>query len=214
MMLQPTTEVFVEPAEWLGNCHPLVELLGSARGLMPLAALSGTLRAGPVNNPGALRHLLRRYHTEILLPVELPAIRRAFQHATRNQLRELLRFDGQLAEEPALGEFAKASQRLGQSQLRKMRPLRDVRLVQRYLAAADRGEAHGWHTLVYGVTMAVFFLPLHPGLLGYARQTTRGFINAAAWSLRLSERDCSGCFEGATASLGAEVAALVTGLSR
>lgn len=212
-MLQPTQDVFVEPAEWLGNCHPLVELLGCARNLMPLASLSGALRAGPVGSRTALRHLLRRYHTEILLPVELPAIRRAFQHATRNQLRELLRFDAQLAEEPALGEFAEASRRLGHLQLRRMRPLRDVRLVQRYLAAADRGEAHAWHTLVYGVTMAVFSLPLHPGLLGYARQTTRGFINAAAWPLRLSESDCCCCFEDATASLGAEVAARVTAAS-
>ncbi len=60
---------------------------------------------------------------------------------------------------------------------------------KRYLAAVESGEAHGWHTLVYGLTLAVYSLPLRQGLLGYAQQTTRGFIQAAARSLELSETD-------------------------
>ena len=43
------------------------------------------------------------------------------------------------------------------------RPLRDQRLVQRYLTAVEQGEAQGWHTLVYGLTLAVYSLPLRQG---------------------------------------------------
>ena len=41
--------------------------------------------------------------------------------------------------------------------------------------AVERGEAHGWHTLVDGVTLAIYSLPLRQGLLGYAQQTTVRF---------------------------------------
>ena len=58
--------------------------------------------------------------------------------------------------------------------------MRDQRVVQRYLQAVEGGQANGWHTLVYGLTLAVYSLPLRQGLLGYAHQTTRGFIYSAA----------------------------------
>jgi urease accessory protein UreF len=89
-----------------------------------------------------------------------------------------------------LQDFLAASRRVGQAQLRKLRPLRDERIVQRYLHAVETDQAHGWHTLVYGLTLALYSLPLRQGLVGYARQVTRGFIHSAARSLRLSEKEC------------------------
>jgi urease accessory protein UreF len=83
-----------------------------------------------------------------------------------------------------------ASCRVGQRQLSKLRPMRDQRLVQRYLAAIEDGRARGWHTLVYGVSLAMFSLPLRQGLQHYAEQTARGFIDSSARSLRLAEADC------------------------
>ena len=58
---------------------------------------------------------------------------------------------------------------------RSYEPLRDERVVQRYLAAVESGEAHGWHTLVYGLTLVVYSLPLRQGLLGYAHQNHARF---------------------------------------
>ena len=188
-------ELAQDPAEWLGDVHPLVEQLGSADGLASLHALANSLRARPVASLSALRDFLLAYRERVLLPHELPAIQTAFGHASRNEVRELIAFDQQLAREPALQDFAGASQRVGRGQLQKLRPLRDERMVQRYLAAVESREAHGWHTLVFGLTLVVYSLPLRPGLLGYAHQTTRGFIQAAVRGLDLSEVDCRELFD-------------------
>jgi urease accessory protein UreF len=67
--------------------------------------------------------------------------------------------------------------------------------VQRYLSAVESGQAHGWHTLVYGMTLVLYSLPLRQGLLGYAHQTTRGFIHAAARGLQLKEAECRDLFD-------------------
>lgn len=205
----PSGTAFVEPQHWLGDCHPLVEQLGSAGGLVAPDAAAATLQLGPVRDRVALREFLRAYHAELLLPVELPAIRRAWGHATGNEFRELARFDCALRDEARLQPFATASQAAGQRQLRRFRPLRDVRLVQRYLAAMEREEVQAWHTLVYGVTMWLFSLPLHQGLLGYARQVTRGFIRAAAEDVGISAREGKALFEELAGPLAAAVPAVV-----
>jgi urease accessory protein UreF len=78
-------------------------------------------------------------------------------------------------------------------------------VVQRYLRAVELGDAHGWHTLVYGLTLAIYSLPLRQGLLGYAHQTTRGFIYAAARTLQLSEHQCRELFDDVCRELPAAV---------
>jgi len=188
-------ELGQDAAEWLGDAHPLVEQLGSADGLVSLHALADSLAARPITNFTALRDFLRSYQERILLPHELPAICEAHRHAASNHIRELVALDQQLSNEPALRDFAAASRRIGRAQLQRLRPLRDERIVQRYLQAAEEGTAHGWHTLVYGLTLAVYSLPVRQGLLGYAQQTTRGFIHAAARSLNTTEVECRELFE-------------------
>jgi hypothetical protein len=84
---------------------------------------------------------------------------------------------------------------VGRAQLQRLRPLRDQRIVQRYLHAVDYGLASGWHTLVYGLTLAVYSLPLRQGLLGYAHQATRGYIYMAAEKFDISEHDCREIFD-------------------
>ena len=205
----PQPQLTQDAAEWLGDAHPLVEQLGSADGLVALHALADSLAAKPVTSLPALRTFMQRYHERVLLPHELPSIQAAFQHASRSETRELVMFDHQLSREPALRGFAHASQRVGRAQLQRLRPLRDERTVQRYLHAVENGAAHGWHTLVYGVTLAVYSLPLRPGLLSYAHQTTRGFIHAAARSLRTTEADCRALFEELCEPLPAVVEPLV-----
>ena len=194
-----------DAAEWLGDWHPLAEQLGSTEGLVTLTSVSASLRLAPVHNQPSLRRFVSDYQSRILLPFELTAIQRAHSHATRHEVRELIAFDRSLAGEQLLQAFASASRRVGQSQLRKLRPLRDQRVVQRYLDAVDGGQASGWHTLVYGLTLAVYSLPLRQGLLGYAHQTTRGFIYSAARMLNLSERQCRTLFETLCADLPAAI---------
>lgn len=208
-MMQQFQPVVGEPAEWLGDLHPLVEQLGSTHGLAALSEVSASLRLAPVRDLGSLRCFLKDYHREILLPLEWPAIRRAFEHACRHEVRELVEFDRQYGKEVVLKSFAEASRRVGQCELQKLRPLRDDRLVQRYLEAVSRAEANAWHTLVYGLTLAVYSLPLRQGLLGYGFQTTRGFIYAASPSLRLSENDCRALLQELCAHFAGELELLL-----
>jgi urease accessory protein UreF len=209
-MVKQTQLALSDPAEWLGDWHPLAEQLGSTDGLITLGSLSATLRLAPVDSVPLLRDFLRNYQSQILLPFELPAIHSAHGHAARYEVRELVAFDKNLAVQPFLSEFASASRRVGQSQLRKLRPLRDQRVVQRYLQAVESGEAHGWHTLVYGMTMAVYSLPVRQGLIGYAHQTTRSFIYSAAQMLRLSERQCRALFDSLCAGTPKAIEGLIT----
>ena len=208
-MVNRTQLVLKDATEWLGDWHPLAEQLGSADGLVTLGSVSAHLKLVPVHNLPTLRSFLRNYHARILLPFELPAIQAAHGHVTQRGVRELIVLDQELAAEPILKSFAEASRRVGQCQLQKLRPLRDERVVQRYLQAVESGQAHGWHTLVYGLTLAVYSLPLRQGLLGYAHQTTRGFIYSAARMLHLSEHQCRELFDEHCAALPQAVEELI-----
>jgi urease accessory protein UreF len=208
-MWKQLQSVASEPAEWLGDCHPLVEQLGSTSGLAALSEVSACLRTSPVQDLPSLRRFLQDYQNRVLLEVELPAIQRAFDHVCRYEVRELVGLDRDMAGDPALTPFAEASRRVGQFELRKLRPLRDERVVRRYLEAVDQGHANAWHTLVYGLTLALYSLPLRQGLLGYGFQTTRGFIYSAAKSLQLSEKRCHLLLQELCVDLPAPVEALL-----
>lgn len=209
MMPWAKPELAQDAAEWLGDAHPLIAQLGSADGLVSMHALAGSLAAHPVQDMASLGGFLRRYHELILFPHELPAIREAFDHASRGHARELLALDKKLSDEPALREFSAASRRVGLAQLQKLRPLRDERVVQRHLAASENGQSHAWHTVVYGLTLAVYSLPVRQGLLGYAQQTTRGFIHAAARPLQATEKECRALFTELCEPFAGKIEALV-----
>jgi hypothetical protein len=59
----------------------------------------------------------------------------------------------------------------------------------------DEGRAHAWHTLVYGLTLSVYSLPLRQGLISYAAQTTRGFMQIGVAGLGYRESDCRNLFD-------------------
>ncbi len=209
-MLHKTQIKAAEAVELPGDLHPLVEQPGPAEGLAILAGASGLLPAKPISDAADLRRFLQNYRARILEPVELPAIQRAFTHASRNEVRELIALDGQLAGEPLWRDFAPASRRIGRERLGRLRPLRDQRWLQRYLAAVGRGEAQGWHTLVHGLTLAVYSLPLRQGLLGYAHQNTLGFIRSAALSMALSEAHSRELFEELCVTLPAAIESILS----
>jgi urease accessory protein UreF len=209
-MFSDTQLALTDAAEWLGDWHPLAEQLGSSDGLVELGSVSSLLQVGPVHDRRSLRAFLLNYQQRILLPAELPAIQAAHGHAARHEVRELIALDQRLAQEDLLKTFAEPSRRVGQAQLQKLRPLRDQRVVQRYLQAVEIGDAHGWHTLVYGLTLAIYSLPLRQGLLGYAHQTTRGFIYAAARMLQMSEHQCRELFDDVCRELPAGVGTVLS----
>lgn len=206
MLHQTQKALTTAVAELLGDLRPLLEQVGAPANPGDVSSL---IPARPVQDLRELRTFLWTYHAKILQPLELPAIQRAFTHASRNEARELIALDHELSGEPVLKNFASPSRLVGRSQLERLRPLRDERMVQRYLAAVERDEAHGWHTLVYGVTLAVYSLPLRQGLLGYAAQTTRGFIQAAAPALSLALADCDALHEELCARLSEGVESLL-----
>jgi hypothetical protein len=132
------------------------------------------------NSFPAGRSFLQIYLARLLLPAELPAIAEACGHAMRGELRELIAQDQRLNEQIGLTPFAAPSRRTGRLQLARLSPLRDDRIVQRYLAAVKSGKAHGWHTIVYGLTLALYSLPLRQGLLHYAQETLTTLAKNAA----------------------------------
>jgi urease accessory protein UreF len=162
----------------LGEFSALLQLLG-VRGTLPDCAPLLAPSSEHLTLP-ALQIFLDTYFTQILLPLELPAIAGACGHVRRGETRELIALDQQLAGEARLAPFALASRKIGARQLHRLKPLRDERTVQRYLGAVESGRAGGWHTLVYGLTLAVYSFPLRQGLLHYARETLSGLARAAA----------------------------------
>jgi urease accessory protein UreF len=149
----------------------------------------------------SLRSFLEVYQRDVLLRFEFPAVLRAHKRARQNEARELIALDGEMASRELPPDFAAASRRVGQGHLQRLRPLRDDRVVQRYLKAVDAGEASGWHTIVYGVTLAVYSIPVRQGLILYARQTLEGFVRAAARSLHLSSADCADLINALSANV-------------
>ena len=185
-MLPPAPELNLSPSLGLeGDPESLATALGAAAGLPALGRSLAFHHPHTPTHPRALRGFLLDYRQELLIPLELPAIQRAFNHAWRYEVRELLAFDRHLPAHRFPRQFAFASQVTGRRYLRRLRPLRDVRLIRRYLHAIQRGQAFGWHTLVYGAVLTVYSLPLRQGLLGYARQTLGGFIDTASRHLYL-----------------------------
>ena len=176
--------------EFFGDVAPLVAQIGSSEGLAALSGTAASRSFQEVSDFPSLRRFLWDYRSRLLVPIELPVIRQAHAHAGRYEAMELIRLDQRLAAESGLREFAVASRRVGKRQLKRLRPLRDHRVVQRYLHAVEAGEAHAWHTIVYGLILSLYSLPLRQGLLSYAQQTTRSFVFAAAPRLRLTDQVC------------------------
>ena len=193
------------PGELLGDAHPLLEQLGSPDDLSLAASMPDAIGFRRVTDLTSLRNFLSLYREQVLSRVELPSIVSAYHHAARGEARELIALDVRLRSQPEIKQFAVASCRVGQRQLSRLRPMRDQRLVKRYLAAIEAGDALGWHTLVYGVSLAMFSLPLRQGLQNYVEQTLRGFIQSSAKSLRLRETDCAALLLDQSAHIPAEI---------
>jgi urease accessory protein UreF len=192
-----------------GDVRRLAEQLGPVEDLAMLGPGFARSHAGRIHDLPSLQGFLRSYVEDTLVRLELPTIRRAHGHAQGYEARELIHLDRVLDVRGLPAGLAEASRRVGWSQLRRLRPLRDQRLVQRYLHAVETGEAHGWHTVVYGVALSLYSLPLGQGLAGYGIQTIRGFVYGAAGRLALTQGECARLEEDAGTGLNNAVRALL-----
>lgn len=200
-MLDPNVRTAETGMELLGELHRFAEQVGSPRELIALGTASLSLGAVRGKSPAAFEQFLETYCSQVLVPLELPAIHQAYGHASRYEVRELIASDLKLGQEPKLRSFAAVSHCLGTAQLQKLRPLRDQRLVRRYWEAVENGEAHGWHTIVYGLILAVFSLPLRQGLLNYGEQVIRGFIDSGGCTFHISSEQSGALYSRLCAPL-------------
>src|SRR5438445_1199177 len=159
-MQQPEIKPYESASALLGDLHPLLDQLGSAEGLISLAEAAGLLRLPYVRYLETLVAFLHAYKRELLLAVEVPCIQKAYDHACGNQTREFIALDRSVGKLAVAPEFASASRRVGRWQLRRLRPLRYERVAQRYLRAVEETRANGWHTLVFGLTLALYSVPI------------------------------------------------------
>jgi urease accessory protein UreF len=211
MSLNQSSPAARDLEESLSEFHLLAEQLGSADSLLSLGSVAASLAVEPVRDLPSLDRFLASYRTEVLGKIELPGIQAAYLHASRGEARELIALDQKMSREISLGVFVAASQRVGRHQLKRLRPLRDVRLVQRYLAAVQSGQAEAWHTLVYGVILATYSFPLRQGMINYAERTLESFAHSAARQNNFSETDIRRILEGHLADLPQLTAALLAG---
>ena len=189
-----------EAENLLGDFCALLRQVGVG-GISPACHSALAPPSQRITGLAALQSFLDTYLTQILLPLELPAIAEACGRVRRGQARELIALDRQLAGEARLAPFASASRKIGALQLQRLKPLRDERTVQRYLCAVESGRAGGWHTLVYGLTLAVYSFPLRQGLLHYARETLSGLARAAAGPEEFFDPACQEMLETILARL-------------
>ena len=174
----------------LGEFPALLKQIGSPEALSDLSLLQELWPVTDGPDAEKLHRFLDCYQTQILVRLEFPAIARASVLAMAGKSRELLALDQEIAREPLLAPFASASRCIGRLQLERLRPLRDERVIQRYLTAVTNGEAAGLHTIVYGVILAVYSLPLRQSLMIYGRQTLAALGHAVARSHSMSELAC------------------------
>lgn len=153
-------------------------------------ALLLPLTPGGIRSKHALQDFLQAYLTCVLAPLEMPAIAKAHFVASRGHSRALIALDEETGAKPISPALASASRRTGRAQLERLRPLRDERVVQRYLAAVEAGRASGWHTMVYGLSLAVYSWPLRSALLTYARATLSSLARSAARPSAIPESVC------------------------
>ncbi|KAB2667586.1 MAG: hypothetical protein DVB31_08180 [Verrucomicrobia bacterium] len=141
-------------------------------------------RFGDAVTTAGVEGWLARYRDETLARDEWPVVAEAWRLAASGQSDRLIELDRAWGAHAGPGE---ASLRVGQRQLSRLRPLRDARVVQRYLDAVQRGGARGWHPVVFGVWLAVFGVPLRQGLVQYAEQTLGALLESVPASSSFPE---------------------------
>ena len=170
--------------------HPYEAQLDALESILCSTTLTQALGAAPLHSATELGLLLERYRTNVLEPIELPAIARAHREAAQGRALELIELDQQFAgQHPEWLLLTPASTRIGRDYLNRLRPLQDERTVQRLIEAVRFGRTPGHHLTVFGLTMAVFSIAQRQGLAEYAHYALEAVVATAAGKLRLTQVD-------------------------
>jgi urease accessory protein UreF len=164
-----------------------VQLLGDLRGLA--AQVGDADMAVVASGPLLTRAQLLRLRDEHLVPNEWPVILESAELTRAGHARELIALDARWTARWKDAPFAGASRAVGRRQLSRLRGLRDHRVVQRYLAAVEAGDAAGWHVCVYGVVLGTYSLPLRQGLMNYAVESLRSLASRVTPALPAAATD-------------------------
>lgn len=184
-MSAPQTTGF--PASGLllgGDASSFLQQIATDETLPELGGAASSFQDGEIKSIEDLRKHAFSYQTGVLHPIEFPGVIRAWQFASQCGSQELVQLDQELSSLPNLQTLAAASQHIGRIHLKRLRPLRDQRVVQRYLAAIERGDARGWHMIVYGLILSVYSIPLCQGLIHYGCASVRGLLSSGAATIR------------------------------
>ncbi len=175
---------------------PYALQLAAVRGMYPLSAALAAAGVPALANRTDAALFLQRY-VERVCPAEIAVTQQAFTHTAANHLRELIALDQSLSQVTKLRELVATSAQAGRLQLEHLRPLRDQRLVQRYWDAVESGMAKGHHWVVYGLTLALYSVPLRQGLLDFGRATLRDLAAQSAQQLALPEAELAAAQDAA-----------------
>lgn len=184
-----------------GDALSFLQQIATDETLPELGGAASAFQGGEIKSIGDLRKHALAYQTGVLQPIEFPAVIRAWQFASQCGARELAMLDRELSSLPNLQTFAAASQRIGRIHLKRLRPLRDQRVVQRYLTAIERGDARGWHMIVYGLILSMYSIPLRQGLIHYGCASVRGLLSSAVATYRGPQAAVSALEEEAVLNL-------------
>jgi len=198
-----------EAIRWLGDWHPLVRQIAPGEGVARPQVSGASPRCQALVSSASLHAFLLNYKVSVLLPFELPAVRQAFEHTLRHEVKELLALDRALSAEDWLQPYAQDSRVAGRLHLERLKPLRDQRGILRYTAAVEAGEANGWHLLVAGVALGVYALPLRQGLMDYALHTFWNVVGQAAGPLRLESDEAIGLVNELSVDLPQRIQAMI-----
>lgn len=169
-----------EAIRWLGDWHPLVCQIAPGEGILHPHPSSSPHPPQTIVSRASLQAFLQSYKVSVLLPFELPVVRQACEHMVRNEMNELLALDRTLSNQAWLKPYEQDSRAAGRLHLERLKPLRDQRGVRRYISAIEAGEGSGWHSLVAGVALGLYSLPLRQGLMDYALHTFWNVVGQAA----------------------------------
>ena len=144
----------------LGDLNPIASDDGTSISLVDPAAVSQWIGGSDLTSPEELESFLQRYHEHIFAAVEAPTIINAHSCAEQGHIREFLEMDRVLSANSLVKPFTQASCRVGRWQLRRLRPLRDHRMVKQYWKRAMLGVfVHGipsFMRLFYPFTRSLF----------------------------------------------------------
>ena len=190
--------------------HPYEAQLDALEAVLCADTVTQVLGMAPLQSVADLERLLERYRTNLLEPIELPAITRVNIQALRGRSAELITQDQSFAGmHPEWLLLMPASTRMGRDYLNRLQPLQDEKVIQRLIEAVKCDRTPGHHLTVFGLTMAVFSIARRQGLAEYAQFALNAVVSTAAGKLKITQEERDYLLSKSQAQLPQSISRLV-----